>query len=107
MTDKPKEPTVEGWPEFEALPEFMGATMNTASLNFNGCNADIPRAMYESARRAIAQVEAGEKLAEAARRIVAHWQIVSAPATARGISTMGSLTADMEMALAAWEAVNR
>ena len=91
----------EPWPTIQEMKECPG------DWQVSGSWVKMQKPLYEDARRAIAQAEAGKALAEAARRIVAHWQIVSAPATARGISTMGSLTADMEMALAAWEAVNR
>lgn len=41
------------------------------------------------------------RLREAATRIVAHWQVVAAPITAPGISTMGRLVSDLDMALSA------
>ena len=103
------EPPVEGWLTFEAELEHQRAIRkqdiaDPCPMIARGEAVHIAKPVHDQAHRAIAQAEAARGLAEAARRIVAHWQIVSAPATARGISTMGSLTADMEMALAAWEA---
>lgn len=60
----------------------------------------LSREDYEIARRAVNRSAAVDEVIAAARRVVAHWQIVAAPVDAFGVDTMGKLTGELDAALA-------
>ena len=90
------------WPKFEELPQWHESKSQSIPYrDYVGKEALLSPAFYERARLAIARQEAGERLAEAAKWALSY--LIQPPK--RGL--VAAARAELDKALAAWEAGNR